>query len=332
MKNLLFFKRQRVFKVLFLSIIAFLIVCLALRPEKYVKVTFDGIKLWAVSVLPSLLPYFFLTTLLTKSGSLSGAFNKFTPLNKKLFRLNGISAYAYFMSMLSGYPVGSKIVSDLYCLKLISKGQANRLAILSSTSGPLFIIGAVGVCMFENKTIGFIMYISHVVSVFITALLFRNYGENEDLVCAPLSFEKSDNLLYDSVYSSVISAIVVGGFVSVFFVLSQILIDFKILYPLELVFKFILLPLSKTGVEAKAFTAGLIEFTKGCNLLSKIATTPLTISLANFLITFGGVSVIAQSLAFLNKAKVNSKIFILSKLISAVICFTICYLLTSFFL
>ena len=34
--------------------------------------------------------------------------------------------------------------------------------------------------MFENKTIGFIMYISHVVSVFITALLFRNYGENED--------------------------------------------------------------------------------------------------------------------------------------------------------
>jgi sporulation integral membrane protein YlbJ len=229
------------------------------------------------------------------------------------------------MSMLSGYPVGSKIVSDLYRLNLISKGQANRLAVLSSTSGPLFIIGAVGVCMFENKTIGFIMYISHLISVFLTALIFRNYGENEDALISPLSFEKSDNLLYDSVYSSVISAIVVGGFVSVFYVFSEIFIDFKILYPIELIFKFILSPLSSSGLEASAVSVGLIEFTKGCNLLSKIGATPLTVGLSNFLITFGGVSVIAQSLAFLNKAKVNPKIFIISKLISGIICFIICY-------
>lgn len=327
-----FLKKRKLFKISCLLLFLFFILCLALNPEKYTKSTYSGIVLWAVCVLPSLLPYFFLTAFLTKSGDLNSIFYKLTPITKKLFRLNGISSYAYFMSILSGYPVGSKIVSDLFAQNLITKSGATRLSILASTSGPLFIIGAVGVSMFQSKTVGFIMYLTHILSSFLTALIFRNYGDSERLNPSLLSSETCDNILYECVYSSVISALVVGGFVSIFYVLSEILLDFKLLYPLECVFKFLLMPLSSSNLEAKAVAAGIIEFTKGASMLCKISITPLTISLTNFLITFGGVSVITQSLAFLKKAQVNAFVFIFAKLMSAVICFVICYLCCLFFL
>ena len=95
---------------------------------------------------------------------------------------------------------------------------------------------------------------------------------------------------------------------------------------------FIIKPLSPSAEESLAVTVGLIEFTKGAKMLSNIGTTRLTISLANFIITFGGLSVIMQSLAFLKKAKVKTSFFVLGKLVQAVISFITCYLICLAFL
>lgn len=313
-------------KVILTVALVFFVVVLAIFPDRYVAVTKQGIMLWAVAVLPSLLPYFFLTTLLTKTGVLSKASKLFKPLTEKAFRLSGISAYAFFMSILSGYPVGSKIVSDLYGQALISKGEAKRLSVLCSTSGPLFIIGAVGVSMFESKIAGFIIYACHIVSQILTALFLRGFGEKA--TCnglAPLHLNEN-NALYDAVYSSVISSLVVGGFVSIFYVLAQILIDFKIILPLSYLFNPLFSSLGASGSETSiGFVVGLVEFTKGCNLLSQLGLNPLNVSLCCFLITFSGVSVIMQALSFLEKAKVNPLFYIASKIISAIFATLLCY-------
>jgi len=117
----------------------------------------------------------------------------------------------------------------------------------------------------------------------------------------------------------------------VFFVISQILIDFKILYPISLLFSSILAPIS-SGNEGLALSVGLIEFTNGSKMLSLIGTTPITVSISCFIITFGGISGILQSLVFLNKAKVKSWFFILGKVIQATIASVICYFACYFFL
>lgn len=332
MKKTLKFNGSKVIKILLILSVIFLIVALAIFPEKYSKSTYKGVLLWAVSVMPSLLPYFFLTALLTKTNCLSGVFSKFSKLTEKVFRLNGISLYAFFMSILSGYPVGSKLTADLYENNLIGKGEASRLSLLCSTSGPLFIIGAVGVSMFESKLAGFIIYLSHVFSAVVTALIFRNAYEDPLPRHVLLNDNKSDNILYDCVYSSVISVLVVGGFVAVFYVISEILCDFNLLYPINFLINFIIKPLSPSAEESLAVTVGLIEFTKGAKMLSNIGTTRLTISLANFIITFGGLSVIMQSLAFLKKAKVKTSFFVFGKLVQAVISFITCYLICLAFL
>ncbi|MBR6737030.1 MAG: hypothetical protein IKL82_01535 [Clostridia bacterium] len=320
-------------KVAITIILIFFIIVLAIFPDKYVSVTKDGIMLWAITVLPSLLPYFFLTALLTKTGVLTKITKVFTPITKLLFNLDGISAYAFFMSVLSGYPVGSKIVKDLYLESAISGGEAHRLSILCSTSGPLFIIGAVGVSMLQSKTAGFIIYISHVLSAIITTILFRKYGENGGASKFLPKTTNCDNFLYEAVYSSVISAIVVGGFVSVFYVLAQILIDFKVLTPFYYLLNPLLLKLGASGNEVSiAFTCGLIEFTKGCSMLSSMGCNPLTVSLCSFLITFSGASVIMQSLSFLGSANVKGAFFIACKVVSGIFAFLLCYLLCFIFL
>ena len=82
--------------------------------------------------------------------------------------------------------------------------------------------------MFLSKKIGFIIYLSHVLSALINGLIFRSYGKSETTIRSRLSPKKDLNVLYESVYNAVISVLIVGGFVSVFYVFSDILYDFKI--------------------------------------------------------------------------------------------------------
>ena len=317
---------KRNFKSVFLSLfLLFFIVVLAVFPDEYISSSFDGIKLFCLSVLPSLLPFFFLTGLLTKTGTLNVFSNKLTPITRLLFRCNGISAYAFIMSILSGYPVGSRIIYDLKESGLIDGEEGTRMSVFCSTSGPLFVIGAVGTCMFLSKKIGFIIYLSHVLSALINGLIFRSYGKSQTTIRSRLAPKKDLNVLYESVYNAVISVLIVGGFVSVFYVFSDILYDFKILLPLEKFFNQIFD--EQTSI---AITKGLIECTKGCKMLSLNGGNKISIALASSLISFGGISIIAQSIVYLKRAEVNVKIFIFAKFIQMITSFILTYLLSLF--
>jgi len=306
-------------------VVAF-IALLVIKPERYLQSSFSGIKLWAVIVLPSLLPYFFLTSLATRLNLCDSAAKKAEKLMKFLFRSPGISAYVFFMSILSGYPVGAKIISDLYENNIISEDEATRMSTFCSTSGPLFIVGSVGTGMFGDKIIGYKLIIAHILSAIICGIIFRNYG-GTNFKKALINEKKSyDNILYDCIYSSVISVLCVGGFITIFYVAADAVSDFKILYPITKLTELI----TKNKAAAEAFSSGLIECTRGCMNLSLAGKTKLTVSLSAGLISFGGVSVIMQSLMYLNKAKVKTRIFLLSKTIQTFFAIGLCFLLCLF--
>lgn len=298
---------------------------LILFPDRYINSCIEGLKLWALTVLPSLLPFFFLTTLLTQTGTLVSLSKKITPITKFLFNQKGISAYAFIMSILSGYPVGSRIICDLYSKNVISKDEAERMSVLATTSGPLFIIGAVGIGMFNDKIIGFIIYLAHILSAILVGIIFRSHGKTSEQNNNFFIDEADNNLLYNCVYSSVISSLIVGGFVSVFYVFAEILSDFNILFPIAYLAQTPLEVLGGDISTAKAYVIGFIECTKGCKDLSQICVSPLTISLSASLISFGGISIILQSLTFLKKAKVSAKFFMKGKLLQTIFTLILVY-------
>lgn len=318
-------KSKRVLPVLFTLIILFLMAMLILYPEKYIAASASGLLLFARLVLPALLPFMFMTAILTGIGGAELISRAFSPLTDKLFKSGGLSPYVYFMSVLSGYPVGSKIIADLYENKTISSAQAAKMATFCSTSGPLFIIGSVGAGMLGDKNLGFLLYGVHIISGIICGVIFRGKAQSSP----PLLMKKqnADQILNKAMLESALSLLCVGGFITVFYILAHILQDIGALLPLEMFLKLIFLPFSNSGAAAKPMSVGLVEMTLGCELLSAQSGT-FSLCAVSFLIAFGGLSIIIQQLMFLKKAKVCAGFFLLTKTVHAFLSFFLCFLLS----
>ena len=307
----------------------FIIVLLAIFAERYSDACTKGLGIWLNFVVPTLFPFFVLTAILTKLGAVSKASAFLTPLTRSAFRLPGISSYCFVMSILSGYPVGSRIIADLYENGLIDNKQASRMSALCSTSGPMFVIGSVGSAMFQSKAAGLILFASHLFAVIAVSMIAARFYKKEEKAPPKTATLRADNVLYESVYGAVISILCVGGFITVFYVLIEMLTDFRILWPLSMGLGKVF---SLFGMEnaAGAFTEGLLEVTRGAKALS--AFGPSTLPLAAFLVTFGGACILAQQLGYLKKAGVKGGRFVGMKLIQAVAAALVCLLLCKIFL
>ena len=160
---------------IFLSlIIVFIIICFALNPKHYMQQTLYGLEVFAKNVFPSLFPFFVFTKILTGLNCVNDFAKHFGGITKKLYNTSGISAYALFMAVISGYPVGAKVVSELYKENKLTKQEVNRVITFTSTSGPLFIIGSVGVGMLNSFKCGLVMLLCHILASLINGLLYRN--------------------------------------------------------------------------------------------------------------------------------------------------------------
>jgi|LGVE01.1.fsa_nt_gb sporulation integral membrane protein YlbJ len=304
----------------FLSAIIFLIIIgLALNPQDYIRETLNGLIVFASVILPALLPFFILTKLFTGLGMVEKFTRSFERTTKFLFKAPAISSYIFFMSIISGYPVGTKLISECYNQGLLTTTQANKLTTFCSTSGPLFIVGSVGVGMLYSVRAGYIVLLCHILGSVLNGILYRNFYVDYSSVNKEIKQEEPDinDLLSESVYSSVISLLIVGSYVAIFFMLIQMLNDYNIFAPLILIFERIL------NISPQILTPilnGLVEVTKGCMDVSLLNIDIKLMSvICSFLISFGGFSIYAQAISFLGGCKVNLKFFLLQKFTHAIL-------------
>ena len=281
----------------------------------------DGILLWATCVLPTTFPYLFITTLMNSMSVTGSLSKKLSPVTTRLFNTGGSSGYAFFISVLSGYPVGSKTVADLKLSNSLSETEAVRASAFCSTSSPVFLIASVGNVMFENAKFGLCLFAVHLISTLIVGVIFSFYKRKEKpkITARELKKEKSPNLLYESVYSAVISSLVVGGLITVFYLLTEILCSLGILTPLINAIARLLN--NKTLAEGVVY--GFFESTKGLKSISQTGVTLFSLPICASISGFGGLSVIAQSLSYLGTAKIKTAPFIIAKLTCAVISFMV---------
>jgi len=102
-----------------------------------------GILLFTNSVLPSLFPFLIATNLLKHTSFTSILGKLLNPIMKPIFNVPGIGAVAFIMGIISGYPIGAKIVSDFKSQNICNDIECERLLAFTNNSGPLFIIGTV---------------------------------------------------------------------------------------------------------------------------------------------------------------------------------------------
>ena len=133
------------FKRNFLSLIFCLFtILLVIFSRDNMKAAQSGLTLFANSVLPSLLPFFIATELLCHTNIIHYLGRCLNGIMKPLFNVPGEGSFAFLMGIISGYPTGAKIVSNLKEKKICNTEECERLIAFTNNSGPLFIVGTVG--------------------------------------------------------------------------------------------------------------------------------------------------------------------------------------------
>lgn len=285
------------------------------NPSRYLLSVKNGIILFWSTVLPALFPFFFFTRLLSGLGFPDSVGKTFEKPVKFLFKTPKISAYVFFMSVLSGYPIGAKLVSEFYKNNIINAEESKKIISFCSTSAPLFVIGTIGTFMLENILQSVVILIAHYLSAIVTGLLFCNVK--------PLSAKNvkttdarpvPENLIGESVNDSVISILSVGGLIAIFGLLIDVLSDIGFF--------------SLFG-NAAPFVAGIFEMTRGAKEIIKNPPEVHTmIAALTALVSFGGICIFLQAMTFLAEAKIKARYYLAVKTFQAAAGAGIAYLIS----
>ncbi|MTI69955.1 MAG: sporulation integral membrane protein YlbJ [Firmicutes bacterium] len=309
-----------------IAIILWLAFVIILFPEEIVKASLSGLKTWFFTVFPALLPFFIVAEILLSLGIVNFIGALLKPLMRPLFNVPGEGSFAFAMSITSGYPVGAKLVAKLRNNDTVSKTEAERLVAFCSTSGPLFMIGAVAVGMLNEPKLGALIAISHYLGAILVGLLFRFYKRNEgskllydnnnlinsfkDLIKGKHKKNKSLGLIMgDAVKEAISTMLLIGGFIIFYSVVIKVL-------SLTNVFSFISDFFPNTNPDiVKGLLSGIIEMTNGCQIISLINIEDylIKILIISFLIGWSGLSIHSQVISFISKTDISIKIYFFSK-------------------
>ena len=269
--NKISLKVVRIKTLFFPTLIVIFIISLVTFSNSCYQSASEGFMLWVSNVIPSLLPFFICIELLKHTTFMQTIGKILEPIIKPLFNVPGCGAFALAMGISSGYPTGAKIVSNLRKEKLCSKVEGERLLAFTNTSGPLFIIGAVGIAMFNDSKIGFLLLLTHFLSAITVGIIFRNYKKattTKDIISQnniksnnKITFKNLGNIMGESIKNSINTLLLIGGYIVFFSVLGTILQETGIInYFSHLINKFLKIFDFNTSMS-KGIIEGILEVT-----------------------------------------------------------------------
>ena len=100
---------------------------LVLWPEQAMEAMRDGIKLCGNVILPSLFPFFVLSSLVVELGMSRYLGRLLEPVMAPLFYVNGNCAAALALGFVGGYPVGARTAIQIYENGQCSRTEAERM-------------------------------------------------------------------------------------------------------------------------------------------------------------------------------------------------------------
>lgn len=303
-------------------------ICLILFSNSNLSSAKSGLQLWANSVVPSLFPFFVATELLSHTNIVNVLGKLLNKIMKPLFNVRGEGSFALIMGIISGYPVGAKIAMQFREKNICSKEECERLISFTNNSGPLFIIGTVGISMFGSSTIGLLLFITHILACITVGILFRFWKYNKKNLSQSysnnykknsknnnLNFSSLGEIIGNSITNSISTIMMIGGFVVLFSVVISILNSSKVLNIVSLllmpVFNILNIPTS----FITPFLTGIVEITNGINIISNIHIKAISTNIifTAFLLGFGGISILLQVFSIISKTDLSIKPYIIGK-------------------
>ena len=316
-------------------------ICLVIFSKSNLTAAKNGLTLWATCVVPSLFPFFVITNLLSRTKVVSFTGKLLDKFMRPLFNVPGVGGFAFVMGLISGYPVGAKVVSDFRQDGLVTKDEGERMLAFTNNSGPLFILSSVGISLFGDTTTGLLLLCTHVLACITVGIILGKFSKKSDeeyrrnlnrydrKKSSNLSSSKSQNVTFknlgevlgNSINNSISTILMIGGFVVIFSVIISILNQTHALDFLSKFFNPILAFLGFDLNFAKPLLSGILELTNGVNLISSIHIKAISqnIVLCAFLLGFGGFSVLLQVFSIVAKTDLSMKKYLIGKFMQGIL-------------
>ena len=288
-------KYQELFAVL---IILFLYLGIFINPSLIIESGISSINIFKTKLFPSIFPFFVLASLLLELGIATKISNKLTPIFKRLFHVEGNSSFIILVSIISGFPSGSKYVVESYKNKTIDRNTANYLLTFTHFANPLFILGTCGLIL-NNLSLAYKILIIQITSNIILGIILRpkeiitskkitNYQTKSFLEALPKAINDAIKLL-----------LFMLGSITFFMFFSKLLTSFLSLNPFF-----------------ETIITGILDMTSGISLVPSIDTTNYIRGLLVLtFITFGSFSVHLQVLNNIKEEDLEYKYFFFGRII-----------------
>lgn len=285
-------------KLLFTCILLCFIIYTFLFPELTVNAARTGIQIWFTQILPALLPFTILSAILVKSDFLR-SFEGNANLIAIILTLS--------CGFIFGFPVGARLSADFYKQKLLTKKQATILSIATNNFSPMYVCGFALPLLFPAndyyRTTYLLLYL--VPLIIVTIILLVDVSFHHDRKSKPevpaSSFQLNMSIMDSGIISGFTSLIKICGYIVLFSIATTLITNILIHVLVQIPFAISLL-------------LGNLEITNGINLLSDITINmDFKYICAIQLLSFGGLSGIAQTGSILSDAGLSLRKYIIGK-------------------
>ena len=294
-------------------ILIFFTAQILLASDKVMSSIEFSFSIWKSSIFPSLFPFFIISEILINYGFAELISEIFKPIMNKLFKVSGICAFIFIMSLLSGFPSSAKNIREIYKKGLIDEKEGTKILMFTHFSNPLFIIGTISLTFLNNKEVGLLILIAHYLTNIIIGLIIRNLypskNENNSFSFSnvlKIINKKQKNfgeILSCSIKDAINTLLLILGTITIFLIITTIINNILNITPYY-----------------QAILNGTIEMTQGLKYIS-ILDFPLKIKtiISTMFISFGGISVHMQVISILNDTKIKYLPYLVARIIHALV-------------
>ena len=150
-------------KNLILAAAAFFAAAMVVFPSVTESGSKSAIIIWANAIVPVLLPFFIFADFIKRTGNLQ--------------RLP-VQLYPLLIAVLSGYPMGAKIVGDLVGDGTLSRARGREVLSYSLVTGPAFSMGTIGAFLGSTRA-ALIIMLAHYLGALLNGCFF--HGSKRDM-------------------------------------------------------------------------------------------------------------------------------------------------------
>lgn len=312
-----------------------------------------SIDIFEKQVLPSLFPFILFTEIILNTEIINTVCRHLGKSISTLFRIPCNAYIAVITGFLCGFPMGATAINNLYKQGKISKKIANYLLKFTNNCNPAFIISTIGIGLFNNVKIGFLILISHYLSSIIIGIMSNNIDDNliihenrnnlKFLNKKNTKLEKKYRILkeeektfYKENYDKkVINNKENTNFMeiiksSIINTLKSLSLIFGFLVIFNLIFNTLDFFLAQLGVDFKirCLISAILEMTSGSrNIFLSDYSYIMKVCLISFTLGFSGFSIIAQIHSSISQFNFSIFYIIKFKLLQGILSFLISYIL-----